>query len=234
MAVPAFLRTVDRQMYIDTRSLCPYFLDLFQFYEVICGTWSVQDVNRSVVITIIQYIVDNGTQWCKSDTTGDKQQIFAFQLCIYRKIISVRSTDSNLIANFQAVQTVCQYTTFFNTEFLIFFICRGWSNGEHCLSDTRYTYHCTLSRHMFEQFSAARSSYTECFYIRCFLRDLCDHTNLRNQCIQCIIFMTGTFAHYCSPPMLLITLTIFKEDGHFSTQRPHPTQEYMPSLFAGK
>ena len=24
------------------------------------------------------------------------------------------------------------------------------------------------------------------------------------------------------------------DDGHFSTQRPHPTQEYMPSLFAGK
>ena len=53
------------------------------------------------------------------------------------------------------------------------------------------------------------------FYIRCFLRDLCDHTNLRNQCIQCIIFMTGTFAHYCSPPMLLITLTIFKEGRAF-------------------
>ena len=26
----------------------------------------------------------------------------------------------------------------------------------------------------------------------------------------------------------------FCDDGHFSTQRPHPTQEYIPLLFAGK
>ena len=32
----------------------------------------------------------------------------------------------------------------------------------------------------------------------------------------------------------LITFTIFRAAGHFSTQRPQPTQEYMPSLFAGK
>ena len=31
----------------------------------------------------------------------------------------------------------------------------------------------------------------------------------------------------------LITFTIFKADGHFSTQRPQPTQENMPLLFTG-
>ena len=55
--------------------------------------------------------------------------------------------------------------------------------------------------------------------------------------IFCIVFMTGTFAHAFSPPSFsnaLITFTIFRADGHFSTQRPQPTQEYMPLLFAGK
>ena len=49
--------------------------------------------------------------------------------------------------------------------------------------------------------------------------------------------LTGTFAHAFSPPSFsnaLITFTIFSAEGHFSTQRPQPTQEYMPLLFAGK
>ena len=43
--------------------------------------------------------------------------------------------------------------------------------------------HCTLTRHMFKKFSSFRSVYTECFNIRCLLTDICDHTNLRDQCV---------------------------------------------------
>ena len=39
---------------------------------------------------------------------------------------------------------------------------------------------------------------------------------------------------YLVPPMRLMTFTIFSDCGHFSTQRPHPTQEYIPSLLSGK
>ena len=84
--------------------------------------------------------------------------------------------------------------------------------------------------------SSVRCIDTECLYIRCLLTDICDDTNFRDQGIQRVIFMTGTFAHYLSPPCFsnaLITFTIFKDAGHFSTQRPHPTQEYIPLLFAG-
>ena len=49
--------------------------------------------------------------------------------------------------------------------------------------------------------------------------------------------MPGQCAMVCAPGvsegMFSITLTILSADGHFSTQRPHPTQEYIPSLFAG-
>ena len=152
-------------------------------------------------------------------------------------MVSVWSTDCDLISHLKAVKIRGQLTTFLNTEFLILFICRRGSNGKHTFAYTRSTNHGTLSRHMFKKLSSIRCCYTECFYIRSLLMNICDHANLRDQSIQSIIFMTGTLAHYFSPPCFskaLITFTIFKDDGHFSTQRPQPTQEYIPLLLAGK
>ena len=152
-------------------------------------------------------------------------------------MIAVWSADCDLISNLKAVEIGSQLTAFLNTEFLILFVCRRRSNGKHTLAYAWCADHCALSRHMLEKLSSIRCSYAEGFYIRCLLMNVCDHANLRDQSIQSIIFMTGTLAHYFSPPCFskaLITFTMFRDDGHFSTQRPHPTQEYMPLLLAGK
>ena len=51
-----------------------------------------------------------------------------------------------------------------------------------------------------KSFPPSGACHTECLYIRCLLTDICDHAYLGDQSIQRIIFMTGTFAHHCSPP----------------------------------
>ena len=87
------------------------------------------------------------------------------------------------------------------------------------------------------QFQAVNKFLQEGFDIRSLLTDIGDHANLRDQGVQGIVCMTGTFTHSLAPPCFskaLMTFTIFKDEGHFSTQRPQPTQEYMPLLFAGK
>ena len=152
-------------------------------------------------------------------------------------MVSVWSSDCDLITNLKAVQIRGQISASFDTEFLIFFVCRRRGNGKHTLTYSWCTNHCTLTWHMLEKLASVRCSYAEGFYIRSLLMNVCDHANLWDQRIQCVVFMTGTFAHYFSPPCFskaLITFTIFSDDGHFSTQRPHPTQEYMPLLLAGK
>ena len=56
----------------------------------------------------------------------------------------------------------------------------------------------------------------------CLNADLCSPSNLfLGQLTGCLLYTS------------LITFTIFKDDGHLLTQRPQPTQEYIPSLLAG-
>ncbi len=152
-------------------------------------------------------------------------------------MISIWSTNCDLISNLKAVKISGQLTAFLDTEFLILFVCRGRSNGKH-----------TSRLHLVRRPLRTGQAYVQKACLRpvqlrrMFLHpvspaDICDHTNLRDQAYPVYIFMTSTFAHYFSPPMLfksLITFTIFQDDGHFSTQRPHPTQEYIPLLLAGK
>src|SRR5699024_8422257 len=148
----------------------------------------------------------------------------------------VRSAYGDLITYLQAVEVISQDSAFLNAEFLIFFVCRRRCDRKHTFTDTRSTEHRTLSRHMLEKLAALRRVYAECLDIRSLLADIRDDADLRDQRIQRIVLMAGTFTHYCSPPCFsnaLITFTIFSDAGHFSTHLPHPTQEYIPSLFAG-
>ena len=185
----------------------------------------------------MKHIVDHGTKRSKTDTTGDEEKVLPFQFCLYREMISVRSADSNLITHIQAVEMIRQFSAFFDTELLVLFYGRRRSDGKHSFADTRYADHRALTRHMLKKLASLRCFHTEGLDIRSFLTDVCDHANLRDQGVQGIIFVTGTFTHSLAPPCFskaLMTFTIFKDEGHFSTQRPQPTQEYMPSLFAGK
>ena len=237
MSVPALLLTVNGKIYIYIFCFHPYILDLFQLNQIICGTGTVQNIHSSIILTIVQHIIDHRTKRCQTDTSGDKQKILSFQLILYRKMISIRPAHCDLIPNLQAVQIRSQLSASFNTKFLIFFIGRGGCNGKHSFTDSRCTKHCALSRHMLKKLSSIRCIYTKGFYIRSFLINAGDNSYLWDQSIQFVVFMAGTFTHAFSPPCFskaLITFTIFNASGHFSTQRPHPTQEYMPSLFAGK
>ena len=240
MSVPAFLRAVDGQIYIDALCFAPDLLDFFELYKVVRRAGTVEDIDGAVISAVVKHIIDDGAQRRQTDTTGDKQQIFPFQLCLNREMIAVWTADGNLVAHLQAVQIIRQHSAFFDAEFLEFFICRRGGDGKHTLADAGRAEHCALSRHMFKQLAALRRVDAERLYVRRFLADVGNHAHHRNQRISGIIFMTGTFAHCCSPPAafssenFLITFTIFRDAGHFSTQRPQPTQEYIPSLFAGK
>ena len=152
-------------------------------------------------------------------------------------MVSVRSADCDLVAHLKAVEIICEHSALLDAEFLIFFISRRRSNRKHTFADSRSAEHRALSRHMLEELAALRSIDTECLNIRRLLADVSDHAYFRDQGIQCIVLVTCTFTHYFSPPCFanaLITFTIFNDSGHFSTHLPHPTQEYIPSLFAGK
>ena len=121
-----------------------------ELYQVICRSGTIKDIHGTIIITVVQHIIDHRTKWCKSDTSGDKQQIFTFQLILHRKMVSIGSADGDLIAYFQAVQRLCQASAFLDTKLLIFLICRRGSNRKHSLTDSWYTQHGTLSRHMFK------------------------------------------------------------------------------------
>ena len=110
-------------------------------------------------------------------------------------MISIWSADCDLISNLKAVEIIGKGSAFFYAEFLIILYSRRRSNGKHTFTDAWCTDHGTLSWHMLEKLSTLRSFHTEGFYIRCLLTDICDHANLGDQRIQCIIFMTGTFTH---------------------------------------
>src|SRR5699024_11961480 len=100
-----------------------------------------RDWSSDVCSSDLQYIVDHGTQRCKSDSAGDEKKIFSFELVFHREMISVWSADCDLVAHFQAVKIIRQDTTLFDAEFLIFFVGRRGGDGKHTLADTRSTEH---------------------------------------------------------------------------------------------
>ena len=78
MAVPAFLLAVNGKIYIYTFCFHPYFLDFLKLHQIICGTGTIENIYCSVILTVIQHIIDHGTKRCQTDTTCDKQKVFTF------------------------------------------------------------------------------------------------------------------------------------------------------------
>ena len=117
-------------------------------------------------------------------------------------MVAVRPADGDLIAHLQAVQVARQTAALFDTELLILPVRRGRCDGKHSLAYSRLTEHRTLARHMLKQLAALRRIDTECLYVRSLLPDIRNDTDLRDQRIQRIIFMTCTFTHSFSLPAL--------------------------------
>ena len=77
MAVPALLLPVDGQIYIDARRLHPDLLNLLKLHQIVRGTGTVEDIYRTVIVAVIQHIIDDGTKRCKTDSSGDEQKILS-------------------------------------------------------------------------------------------------------------------------------------------------------------
>ena len=124
MTVPAFLLAVNGEVHVYALCFHPDFLDFLQLHQIVCGAGAIDNVHGSVVCTVIQHIINHGTQRRKPDTSCDKQQVLSFQLGIYRKVIPIWPADGNLVAYLETVEIVGQHTAFLDAEFLIFFVGR--------------------------------------------------------------------------------------------------------------
>ena len=77
MAIPTLLRAVDSQMNVNSFLVAPLVLNFLDVYKIIHRTGTVNNINITVLITIVTAIVDYRMKRSQSDTTCDKQQIFA-------------------------------------------------------------------------------------------------------------------------------------------------------------
>ena len=77
MAVPALLLAVDREIYVHAFRLHPYVLNFLQLYKVVLGTGTVQNIYGAVITAVVEHVVDDRTQRCKTDAAGDKEQVLA-------------------------------------------------------------------------------------------------------------------------------------------------------------
>ena len=78
MAVTAFLLTVDGQIYIHALCLHPDFLDLLELNQVVRRAGTIDNIYGTVIRTVIQHVIDHGTEGRKADTACDKQKVLAF------------------------------------------------------------------------------------------------------------------------------------------------------------
>ena len=180
MAIPAFLRAVNGQIYSYIFIGLPFVQDFLIVYQVISRTRTIDDVYAAVIVLLVPYIVDNRTQRSQADTTGDKQQVFSLQSGFHREAVSVRSTDGNLLSNIHHVQPAGQTATLLDAEFHKFFIGRRRCDGEHPFSDTRYRQHCTLPRNVFKHLFTVQTNDTESLDIWGIHTNICYHTDFRN------------------------------------------------------
>ena len=77
MAIPTLLRAVDSQMNVNSFLVAPLVLNFLDVYKIIHGTGTVNNINITVLITIVTTVVDYRMKRSQSDTTCDKQQILA-------------------------------------------------------------------------------------------------------------------------------------------------------------
>ena len=84
------------------------------------------------------------------NTAGNKQQVLTLQLGFHREIVAVGATNGDLIAHFQAMQALGQFTAALDGKFLEFLVGGGRGNGEHTLAHTGDGKHSTLPGHMLE------------------------------------------------------------------------------------
>ena len=204
MAVPALLLPVDSQIYIDARRLHPDLLNLLKLHQIVRGTGTVENVYRTVIVPVIQHVVDDRAKGRKTDSSGDKQKILLLQRCLHRKGISVGTAHGNLVSHIHSMQVICQGAAALNAELLIFFVGGGRCDREHRLAHTGNRYHGTLTRHMLKKLLAVSSHYPEGFNVRSFRADIRHHANHRNQRVYSDIICVsaaGTFTHFPHLPV---------------------------------
>ena len=181
----------------------------------------------AVVLAVGQHVFDHAAQRRQADAAGDENQILALEFGIHGKAVAIGAAHGDLLANVHLVQPAGEATALFDGELHMVGAGGRRGDGEHRLAHARDGEHGALARHVLEAHARARvrAHDREGLDVRRIAADGRDHADGGDQSVV---------VHCFFPPSVRITLAMCRCIGHLLTQRPQPTQEYMPSLLAGK
>ena len=167
MTVPALLLTVDGQIDLNILRLHPLVDYLLIVNKVVLGARAVNNLELSVIFSVIEAVVDYRTQRSKSDTAGDKEQILTAQFGLDGKTVAVRSADCYLLTGLKHVYPARQTAALLYGELHILAVCRRGGYRKQRLSHAGDREHSALTGHMLKGLFTVGRKNTKGLDVRC-------------------------------------------------------------------